>query len=195
MANITIPGFQQQVNLAINNVTPGDIFGARTSVTLGANGKFALGDVNVGNFAFNCTSGVQVSSDSTSAGLSTPSVAGFVVRNAGPGAVMNNNDSSTGFGLVVPNGKQATVAINGDAAAIVTGVNSSGVANHVPVVGDILFASNTDGSLASVPAGTTTVTGYTPAYGWAVTFTGYTTNATVGANQSACKISRQVITG
>ena len=81
MSNITVPGFQKQGNLNIINVTPGDIIGGRTSVTLGTNGGFALGDVNVGYFAFACTSGVQFSSDTTTAGLSTPIVAGFVSRN------------------------------------------------------------------------------------------------------------------
>lgn len=180
------PGFQKQVNLNVYQGYPGDLASDRCAVILGANGKFASGDVNVGYGCFLTTNGNQVASDTTTAGTSV--VAGFVLRNWGA-APMTWVQSDVGYGMTVPDGKQATVAFAGDFYSVVTGVNGSGAANHVPTVGENIWVKTTDGSLASAPASVTTVTGYVQAAGWYITGTGGLTPATVGANQTFAKFS------
>lgn len=181
------PGFQQQVNLQMLQGLPGDFASDRTAVTLSANGLFAKGDVTVGNACFYGTSGNQVVSNSSNG---TNAVAGFVIRNAGL-SPMGWSDSQAGFGFVVPDGTQANVATGGDFMAVITGINSSGVADHVPVIGDIIWVNLTTGALASAPSSVSTATGYIKT-GWKVTKVGLLTQATVSTNQTFGVFSGQL---
>ena len=180
------PGTQKQVTLNVYAAYPGDVGSNRTGVILGANGKFALGDVTVGYGCFLAGNGNQVASTAAAAG--TNIVAGFVLRNQG-NAPMNWVQSAVGFGMVVPDGKGVTVAFAGDFVSVITGVSAAGVANHVPTLGENIWISTTDGSIASAPVATATVTGYVQASGWYVSLLGLSTPATVGVNQAFVQFS------
>lgn len=183
-----LPGFQRTVTSIPDSAVAGDILSAKTQVQLNATNVFALGDVIVGHACFYANSGNQVCSSASTIGA-TQLVAGFVVRNMGL-APMGWVDSAIGYSLIVPDGKQPTVAQGGDFAGLITGVNASGVANHVPVLGEAVYVALTDGSLASAPVGTT-VTGYV-ATNWNITYTDLVTSQTIGANQKLVKFSGQV---
>lgn len=197
MPNYNIPGTQRQVNLSMIQGYPGDLASNRTITQNGAIGLIALPDttvptapidVFVGKFGFACSSGNQVCSNATIAGLVNPMVAGFVLRNYGS-APMTWVQSAVGFGMSVPDGKIATVAFLGDFISVVTGVDTTGTANHVPVIGDILWANNIDGSVASTSASVTLVTGYTLAPGLRITQVGLIVSFTPGVNQTAAIFS------
>jgi len=177
----TIVGFQKQVDLNVYNAYPGDFASNRTAVVLGANGLIALKDVVVGAGCFYSTSGNQVATDSADAG--TTSLAGFVIRNQGL-APMGWSDSQAGYGFIVPDGTQVSVAVAGDFYSVITGVQADGTANHVPTIGELIWVNTTTGAIASAPINVTTVTGYVQATGWKVTNIGLLTPATVGTNQS-----------
>lgn len=180
------PGFQKQVNLQVYQGYPGDLLSDRTPVTLAANGLFALGDVAVAAGCFYSTNGNQVATDSGDAG--TTALAGFVLRNQGL-APMGWSDSQIGYGFIVPDGTQATVAVGGDIAMIILGVDTSGSATHVPTVGEYIWVNTTTGAIASAATSVATVTGYVRAGTFKITGVGYLTPATVGANQTFGKIS------
>lgn len=181
------PGFQQSVGLTVNQALPGDLLSDRTAVTLAANGLFAKGDLPIGGGAFYATNGNQVANSTAGAGTSL--FAGINLRNTGL-SPMAWSDSQLGYGFVTPDGTQATIATRGDIAVLLTGVNGSGVADHVPVVGDVVWISTTDGTLASAPSSATTVTGYVITGGFVVTQVGLITQATVASNQSLARISK-----
>jgi hypothetical protein len=172
-------GTQKSVNLVMLQGLPGDLASARTQVTLAANGLFALGDVTVGGACFYTSNGNQVVSDSTDG---TTNVAGFVLRNTGL-SPMSWVDSDLGYGFVVPNGSQATVAVGGDIMGIITGINSSGTANHVPTIGEYIWVNLTTGALAAAPSSVATATGYTRT-NMKITQIGGVTSATVSSNQT-----------
>jgi hypothetical protein len=183
-----LPGFQKRVSQVVYSGYPGDLASAKTQVQLNATGAFALGDVIVGNACFYANGGNQVCSSSLTIGA-TQVVAGFVLRNMGL-APMGWNDSAIGYSMVVPDGKQPTVAQGGDFLGIITGVSTLGVADHVPTLGESIYVSLADGSLASAILGTV-VTGYVPT-NWKITFTNLTTVATIGVNQKFAKFSGQL---
>lgn len=177
-----IPGFQKKVYLNVFNGYPGDLASNVTQDTDGAQGYFSLGDVIVGNCCFIANNGNQVASSSSVSGA-TQVIAGFVLRNQGL-APMTWTDSNKGYGMLVPDGKQATVANNGSFLGIITGVDDTGVADHVPVIGESIWVKLLDGSLASAPKNITSVTGYVQALGWNVKLINGNTPAIVGANQT-----------
>lgn len=182
-----VPGFQKQVNLQVFEGYPGDLASSRTVLTAASRGLFAKGAVIIGNAAFLCVSGNQMASNSTDAGSTY--VAGFVLRNVAS-APMPWADTAVGYSMLVPDGKQGTAAYGGDFLGIITGVQTNGTANHVPVLGEPVWVKLTDGSLASAPSSVTTVTGYVlNPHGWVVTEVGIYTSATVGANQAFAKFS------
>lgn len=182
-----VVGFQKNVSLNVNAGLPGDLGSARTMVTLAANGLFALGDVIVGNAGFYAPSGNQVVSASADG---TTAVAGFVLRNSGL-APMGWTDSQKGYGFIVPDGTQASLGINGDFLAIITGIDANGAANHVPFIGEKIWVKLLDGSIACAPSSVATATGYV-ATNWIVTKVGLLTQATVGTNQSFGQFSGQL---
>jgi hypothetical protein len=185
-----LPGFQRTATKRVNEILPGDVYSGRTAAVLGANGKFALGTVTIGNGCFLATNANQVASSTSAAGTSV--FAGIVLRNQG-GAPLSWADSQTGYGYSVTEGAQVSVGFSGQFGALITGVNGSGVANHVPVVGEQIWVNITTGAFACVPAGVTTVTGYVIAPGWLVNrIAMYNATVTVGANQSLCLIAGQL---
>lgn len=181
-----ITGFQKSVDLNVYNAYPGDLASDKTAVTLAGNGYIALGDVTIGACCFLNASGNQVATNSSNAG--TTALAGFVLRNQGL-APMGWSDSQAGYGFVAPDGTQVSVAIGGDFYAVITGVQADGAANHVPLVGELIWINTTTGALASAPSSVTTVTGYIQASGWKVSKVGLLTPATVSTNQSFCVFS------
>jgi hypothetical protein len=150
-----VSGFQQSGILKAISGYPGDIVDGKTVATLGADGYQAYGDVGVAKGCFALPSGNQCASNNTDG---TSGALGIVARNEN---VMNWTDSFVGFSALVPDGKIVTVVKAGRVLVNATGVNASGVASNLPNVGDILFISNTDGTIVTAPAGTATVTGYT----------------------------------
>lgn len=182
------PGFQQAATATVRAGFPGDLASAKTAINIAAEGLFALGDLIVGNGAFYAPGGNQVVTDSANG---TTAFAGIVLRNAGL-APMSWADSQIGYGFIVPDGTQATVANGGDFKAIITGVNASGVADHVPLVGENIWVNLTTGAWAAAPISATSVTGYTRAGTFKVTRVGLLTSATVGVNQTFGVISGNV---
>lgn len=181
-----LPGFQKSAYLKVQQGLPGDLGSGRTVVNLAANGYFALGPVTVGVGCFLATSGTQVCTASSDAGTTTS--AGIVLRNQGL-AQMSWSDSQQGYGFTVPDGGQPSVANGGDILVILTGVDTSGAANHTPVVGDVVWQKLTDGTLASAPSSVSTVTGYIRLGTFRVTLVGLLTSATVSTNQTFGQIS------
>lgn len=186
-----IPGFQKSATANVAMFYPGDVIGGQTTVTLSENGYLAADDCLIGNGLFRSTDGVSVSNSSVVAG--TTVVAGINVRNAG-GAYMSWTDSQLGFSLSTPAGSQPTAWIGGKMGALVTGVNTSGAANHTPLIGELLWMNNTTGALACAPASVATVTGYTKVDGVKVqTIGGVNENVTIGANQGLVVIAGQIL--
>jgi|GEM_PF-6071056 hypothetical protein len=184
------PGFQRSATGVPNQVLPGDVIGGRTAVTLGANGKFALDTLTVGYAAFLTANGNQAASNITDAGTSV--VGGIVLRNQGL-APMGWAESQVGFTFVVDQGAQVTLGVNGKFAAIITGVDTSGTPDHVPVLGDQIWVSTTTGAFASAPASVTTVTGYVIAPGWLVNKVNYVNSTvTIGAFQTLGSFAGQL---
>ena len=92
--------------------------------------------------------------------------------------------------MSIDDGRQVMPITGGqNILAVITGVDTDGLADHVPLIGEQLYVSETDGSLACAPLSVATVTGYVKATGWTVSKTGLLTPATVGANQSFCAFS------
>lgn len=186
------PGFQKTVDPVVFTAYPGDPASDKTFAQLNADGYFALGDLSIGLGAFLAPSGNQVATVSATAG--TTAFAGIVTRNAGL-APMGWNDSQAGYGFVVPNGTQGSVAVAGDYFAVLTGVDGTGTPNHVPVVGDFVWCSLTNGTFATAPSTVTAVTGYVRCGSSIVTKVGAFTvpGVTIGTNQTFGVISGQFI--
>lgn len=176
------PGTQKTASAQVTTFFPGDPYGGQTAVTLAANGIFALGDVVIGNAVFYAPNGNQAASNITAA--TTSVIAGIAMRNQGL-APLGWNASQDGYGLIASEGSQLSVFIGGKIGALITGVNTSGAADHVPILGDLIWVKTSDGTFGAVPASVTTVTGYVRAFGLAVLFVGqYNPFITIGANQT-----------
>ena len=147
---------------------PGDLADGQTIATLGAKSYQCYADaqgngVIVGNGAFLLPTG-QVADNNTDG--STNKVVGIVARNTNE-ATMDWDDSFYGYSTQVADGKSATIINNGAVYVKGTGLNAAGVADHVPAIGDLVYAKNTDGSIGTAPAGVTP-TGYTLISGYSV---------------------------
>ncbi len=179
-------GFQREVSAFVNNGYPGDISSAQTAVNLYAKGGFAKGTLIVGNACFVVLAGSQgnqFSAVRADAGVTAP-IAGFVARNQAL-SPWSWADTNQGYSMNIDDGKQVMPVTGGqNLLAVITGVDEDGLADHVPLIGEQLYVSELDGSLASAPLSVTTVTGYVKATGWTVSKTGLITPATVGANQT-----------
>lgn len=184
-------GFQKSVSAFVDNGYPGDISSAQTAVNLYAKGGFAKGTLTVGNACFVVSAGGkgnQFAASRTAAGSTAP-IAGFVARNQAL-APWSWADTSQGYSMSVEDGRQVMPITGGqNILAVITGVDANGVADHVPLIGDNLYVSEKDGSLACSNVPLTKDAGYVKATGWTVSKTGLLTSVTVGANQSFCAFS------
>lgn len=185
-----LPGFQRSASARVNQILPGDVYGGRTSVTLGAQGYFALGTVTIGNAVFMATNGNQVASNITAAGTSV--VAGIALRNQG-GSPLSWTDSQIGYGFTASEGSQISVGFNGKFGALITGVDTTGTADHIPLIGEQIWVNTTTGAFACAPSTVTSVTGYVIAQGWLVNRVAmFNATITVGANQTLGLIAGQL---
>jgi hypothetical protein len=186
-----ITGFQQNATGKVSNYFPGDIIGGQTTATLGAEGYFAKDDCIIGNALFRASDEQSVASNATLAG--TQIIAGINARNTG-GSYMPWDASLQGYSYVTPAGSQPTAWIGGKIGALVTGVDATGAANHVSVIGEQIWVKLTDGSLASAPISIADVTGYVKADGLKIYATGgYNSSVTVGANQTLAIIAGNLL--
>lgn len=182
-----LPGTQQTGAFTLTSAYPGDWVGDRGAVTLSTVGRAALGDCAVGNGVFLFSgNGNQVCVNATTAGAT--SAFGIVLRNQG--APMPYPALGLGYATVVPDTYTATVATSGDVAVVGLGVGAAGTANHVPVIGDLVWANGTTGAIATAPASVTTITGYLPLNGWQVTKVGLRMATTYIANQTGIIVSK-----
>lgn len=182
------PATQRSATYNVAQYYPGDIVGGRTAVNLGTNGYFALGDLTIGAGCFLADSGNQVSAVRSVAGSTAP-VAGIVPRNQGM-APMSFDKTLIGWSMTLADGMQATVVETGDVAVVVTGVDSSGAADHDPTVGETIFVSETDGSLACSTV--ETVSGYVASTFKVSKNTLFSESVTLGTNQLGCLISSNI---
>lgn len=182
------PSTQRSATYVPAQYYPGDIVGGRTAVNLGTNGYFALGDLTVGYGCFLADSGNQVSVVRANAGTTAP-VAGIVPRNQGM-APMSFDETLIGWSQKVADGMQATVVARGDLAVVVTGVDNTGAADHDPTIGETIFVSETDGSLACSTSAT--VTGYVASTFKVTKNTLFSESVTLGTNQLGCLISSNI---
>jgi hypothetical protein len=186
-------GFQQTVSPKMLAGYPGDIASAITAIDVFAKGYAvsALGDLTVGSFCFvSAVSNNTVAANSTDAGSTL--IAGFVSKNTAQ-SYMNYTDSQIGYSNKIPAGTPAA-QIN-QAGAFITlakGVDATGTGDHVPALGDTVWVSLADGSVATAPASVTSVTGYVKA-GFAVYKSGlYNTFVSLGANQALIQIEGSI---